>query len=43
MARQTGDNQSLHIWFVLAILGAFLAAVGWVRWFHWASLSGWFR
>ena len=43
MASMTADPQTLRLWLMLTILGAFLAIVGWVRWFQWAQLVGWFR
>jgi hypothetical protein len=43
MAPRTADSQTLRLWLMLSILGAFLAIVGWARWFHWAQLAGWFR
>jgi hypothetical protein len=43
MAPGMADSQTLRLWQMLSILGAFLASVGWVRWFHWAQLVGWFH
>jgi hypothetical protein len=43
MSPITADRQTLRLWLVLSIVGALLCIVGWVRWFHWAQLVGWFR
>ena len=43
MTPRTADPQTVRLWLLLSILGAFLSIVGWIRWFHWASLAGWFR
>jgi hypothetical protein len=32
MEPNTPDAQSLHVWFVLVILGLILSLVGWYRW-----------
>jgi len=40
---KTADRQTLRLWLLLAIVGAILCIVGWVRWFHWAWLVGWFN
>jgi len=43
MAPRTADPQTLRLWLLLSIVGAVLSVVGWIRWFHWAGLVGWFR
>jgi hypothetical protein len=34
MTSSTFDRQSLRVWLMLVILGAFLCVVGWLRWAH---------
>ena len=43
MTPSTTDPQTMRLWLMLAIVGAVLGIVGWLRWFHWAQLAGWFR